>query len=148
MNANTRKAAIAITAGGLSAYLHLLLAPLVMLAVVMIVDHISGLLRAWSQDSLSSRSGLKGITKKVGCLLLVGAASIVDWLICCGLQRIGITIDVSACFGLMVTVWLIINELISIFENLGELGVPLPAFMHTIVTHLKNIVEKSGSKKD
>ena len=44
----------------------------------------------------------------------------------------------SYCFGLIVAVWLIINELISILENLSELGTPIPPFLVKIV-HLSLI---------
>ena len=44
-------------------------------------------------------------------------------------------------FGLIVTVWLIINELISILENLSKMDVPIPAFLTKIIKKLKTTVE-------
>ena len=48
---------------------------------------------------------------------------------------------------MIITVWLIINELISILENLGELDVPLPGFLVNIIKTLKNKVEEQAEGK-
>ena len=45
---------------------------------------------------------------------------------------------------MIITVWLIINELISILENLGEMGVPLPSFLTSMIKTLKSKVEEQG----
>ncbi|MGN0500705.1 MAG: phage holin family protein [Ruminococcus sp.] len=51
-------------------------------------------------------------------------------------------VQFSSCyFGLIIAVWLIINELISILENLTEIGTPIPKFLVNIVHRLKNTVE-------
>lgn len=141
MDKTTSKTLAAVIIGGLTAYMGQLLIPLIMLAGVMIIDYISGMLKAWIQDDLCSKVGLKGIIKKLSYLLLVCVAGVVDWLIYAGLTEVGISIDFGFCFGLMVVVWLIINELISILENLDALGVPMPAFLSRVVKHLKNAVE-------
>ena len=65
---------------------------------------------------------------------------VVDYLICAGLASVGIDYS-SYCFGLIVAVWLIINELISILENLSELGTPIPPFLVKIVHRLKDSVD-------
>ena len=42
----------------------------------------------------------------------------------------------------MVIVWLIINELISILENVAAMGSPVPGFLQKLLGKLKNAVEK------
>lgn len=146
MKENTWKALIAVIVGGLSAYMQQILIPLIVLAAVMVIDYMSGMLRAWAQEQLSSRIGVKGIVKKLCYLLLICVAGVVDWLIYSGLRKVGISLDFGFCFGLMVTIWLIVNELISILENLAALEVPMPSFLTKIVKHLKNAVEVKGEK--
>ena len=51
-------------------------------------------------------------------------------------------------FGVLVTIWLIINELISILENLEALHVPMPRFLKNIVKHLKSAVETKGDSAE
>lgn len=147
MKENTWKALTAVILGGLSAYMRMMVIPLAMLVGVMIVDYVSGMLKAWVLEELNSRVGLRGVIKKLGCLMLVCAAGVVDWLIYSGLTEVGISIDFGFCFGLIVTIWLIINELISILENLDALGVPMPSFLKTVIKHLKDAVEVKASKE-
>jgi toxin secretion/phage lysis holin len=148
MKDHTLKALTAVIIGGVSAYLRIIAVPLIVLAAVMIVDYMSGMLKAWGRDELSSRVGLRGIVKKLSYLLLVCVAGAVDWLVWSGLAKVGIRLDFGFCFGLIVIVWLIINELISILENLEALEVPMPRFLVSIVKHLKTAVEVRGESEE
>ena len=69
---------------------------------------------------------------------------IVDWTIINVAQAIDINIPMTTFFGLLVSIWLIINELISILENLMKLDVPLPTFLIKVVSNFKIAVENSG----
>lgn len=149
MKEKTWRGLIAIAVGGLSAYMRMMFVPLVILFAVIIIDYMSGMLKAWGNDELSSKVGLKGIIKKLCYLMLVCVAGVVDWLLWSGLRQVGITLDFGFCFGLIVVIWLIINELISILENLEALKVPMPSFLRSLVGHLKQTVEaKTKTKED
>lgn len=148
MKENVFKIIFAIVIGGLSAYMKILTIPLIMLIGVMIIDYTSGMLKAWLTSTLSSRIGIQGIVKKVCYLLIVAVAAVVDWLIQCVLSQIGIHIDVNMYIGLIVTVWLIINELISILENLAVIGVPLPNLLTKIIKKLKVAVENTAESEE
>ena len=140
---------IALAIGGISAYMRLMFVPLVILFAVMIIDYMSGMIKAWGNDELSSKVGIKGIVKKLCYLMLVCVAGVVDWLLWSGLRQVGISLDFGFCFGLIVVIWLIINELISILENLEALKVPMPSFLRSLVGHLKHTVEaKTKTKED
>lgn len=134
----------AVVVGGISAYLRIMAIPLIILTGVMLIDYASGMLKAWVNSELSSKTGLKGIVKKVSYLLVICVAAVADWLITSGLETLGIHTEVDLCFGLIVTVWFIINECISILENLAVLGVPLPSFLATVICKLRSAVEKSS----
>ena len=147
MKDNVFKAIFAAIVGGLAAYFQEIAIPLVILIAVMIIDYISGMAKAWINSELSSRTGIKGIVKKVCYLLVVCVAAVVDWLLASGLQKVGVKVDINYLFGVIVTIWLIINELISILENLGAIGVPLPAFLTKLVKRLKSEVDKNNEKE-
>ena len=144
MKDKTWHSLIALAIGGISAYMRLIFIPLVVLAAVMVIDYMSGMLRAWGNDELSSKVGLKGIIKKLCYLMLVCVSGVVYWLILSGLKQVGISLNFGFCFGLIVTIWLIINELISILENQEALHVPMPTFLVNIIKHLKQSVETKG----
>ena len=130
--------------GALAAYFNVLAVPLVVLVAVMLIDWITGLAGASATGKLSSRVGVIGIVKKVCYLALVAVGMVVDYLITSALVSIGISLQINYCFGMIITVWLIINELISILENLGEMGVPLPSFLTSMIKTLKSKVEEQG----
>ena len=67
---------------------------------------------------------------------------VVDYLISSALVHVGVDILVNYCFGMMISVWLIINELLSILENLGRLGIPLPDFLVRAVERLRDGVDR------
>ena len=138
---------IAGALGALAAYFNVLLIPLIVLAVVMVIDYVTGMAGAAYSGKLSSRVGVLGILKKAGYLALVAVGMVADYLIGSALLKIGIDLQINYCFGMIITVWLIINELISILENLGELDVPLPGFMVNIIKSLKNKVEERAESK-
>ena len=112
--------------GALAAYFNVLAVPLVVLVAVMLIDYVTGMAAASYTKQLNSRVGVIGIAKKACYLALVAVGMVVDYLISSALVSIGIHLQINYCFGMIITVWLIINELISILENLGEMGVPLP----------------------
>lgn len=129
-------------------YLNAVAAPVVLLVLVMAIDYITGMISAWKSRELSSREGLFGIVKKLCYLFAVGAAVVVDWLINVGFGMVGITFGVNMLFCVLVTIWLIINELISILENLNEIGVPIPKFLTSIVKRLKTAADSAGEETE
>ena len=134
--------AVILAAG--AAYLRQLLAPLIILGVVMLLDYISGMARAWITKQMSSRIGVIGIVKKVGYLFAVGVAIVVDFIIQYAAANAGLDFGGVYIFGLLVTIWMILNECISILENLSEIGVPLPGFLMLLIKRLKKTAETKG----
>ena len=128
---------------GLLHYLGIVAVPIIILIVAMIIDYVTGMLSAWLNSELSSKKGIKGIVKKISYLALVAVAMIVDWLIFQGLQQINVDLHYSVFFAVLVAVWLIINELISVLENLAKMGVPIPNFLKKLIDRLKNTVDES-----
>ncbi|MCR5143515.1 MAG: phage holin family protein [Ruminococcus sp.] len=148
MKETSFKALISVVCGGLSAYFGVIGVPLAVLFAAMCIDYGTGMTKAWVTGELSSRVGVLGIIKKVGYLTAVCVAGIIDWLLISGLKQVGISIGLSYFMGLMVTIWFIVNECISILENLSTLGVPLPAFLVAMVHRLKVVVDEKGEEKE
>lgn len=132
----------------LSVYLGVLVVPIIMLTVAMIIDYGTGMAAAWKKSDLSSKKGVAGIVKKLGYLVLVCVGMLVDWLIFSGLQAFSAGEAYKFSFGLLVAIWLIINELISILENLGTLGVPVPNFLIKVIKRLKITAENAAESEE
>ena len=122
-------------------YTKQLVVPLVILLIVMTADYISGVIAAYKADQLSSRVGILGILKKISYLFLVVVGCVMDYLVgVVGGNLEGIGIDLMP-IGMVVICWLIINELISILENVARTGGPVPSWLIGWVTHLKAAAE-------
>ncbi len=140
MKDNIIQTTVSVAIGALAAYFNILLIPVLVLFAVMVIDYCTGMASAYKNKEIKSKTGLIGILKKLSYLVLVCVGGVVDYLIGAGLATAGIEFS-SYYFGLIVSVWLIINELISILENLAGLGTPIPKFLVNIVRRLKNTVE-------
>lgn len=129
---------------GVYAYFEIIAIPVIVLIAVMVIDYITGLINASKTTGISSRIGIFGIVKKCCYIALVGVGATVDYIISMGLLQIGSENNFTLSFGLLVSIWLIINELISILENLSKIGVPMPSFLMKLVKRLKNTVESEA----
>lgn len=147
MKDNIIQGTISVVLGALASYFNVLLIPVLVLIAVMVIDYATGMTSAYKNGQIESKVGLLGILKKVSYLVLVAVGGVVDYLICSGLATAGFDFGVTYCCGLIVCVWLIINELISILENLSELGTPIPKFLVNIVHRLKDSVDDDTNYK-
>ncbi len=102
--------------------------PLQILVAFIVIDYMSGVIAAYVGKRLDSRVGVRGIARKVGFLVLVAVAHLLD-------QAAGLGTPVLK----TATVWfLIANEGISITENLGEIGVPIPKSLQEALRRLRD----------
>ena len=99
---------------------------------------------AESAGTLCSRTGIRGILKKVGYLVIVAVAMGADYLLRYGLDQVGVHINIEFLIAAIVIVWLIINELISILENVAAIGAPVPEFLLKLIKKLKTVTEKQA----
>ncbi|WP_195199224.1 holin family protein [Faecalispora jeddahensis] len=130
----------------LSAWLGILAIPVYLLVLANIIDYGTGLTAAkYRGQTVNSYVGFRGIAKKVCMWLLICLGAMVDILITYGAEQAGITLNFGYAVGCLVAVWLICNEIISILENMVDIGVDLPPFLARVVENLKTQVEKQGA---
>lgn len=143
-NINTIKGFATAIAAFLSALLGTLYIPVLLMVACNIIDYITGLMAAKyrTDGGISSYKSIKGIQKKVSMWLLVVVGAILDQLIQYASTTIGITIPVSFLVACVVAVWIICNEIISILENIIDIGVSVPAFLMPLVKNIKSQTEK------
>ncbi|WP_404491021.1 holin family protein [Bacillus sp. RC240] len=100
-----------------------------MLVLFAVIDYVSGIIAAGFNGELKSKVGFRGIAKKVMLFLLVGAAAQLD-------SALGSNSAIRE-----ATIFFFIgNELLSLLENAGRMGIPLPSA-------LTNAVEILGGKQ-
>ena len=128
----------------LASWLGILAVPVLILVLCNVIDYITGIVASVHRnETVNSRRGLTGIIKKVCMWILIGIGAMVDWLLLYAAGTIGIALPVSFLVACLVAVWLIANEIISILENMVDIGVCIPPFLIPLV---KNIRKKSEEK--
>lgn len=140
------KAAIVAATAAIAAYFEVLFFPIIVVVIVMLCDYGSGVAAAWVHNELSSRTGIVGIVKKVAYALIIVVGIVVDWVIQTAAEKVGLDAGNFYYFALLVIVWLIINECISILENVERIGAPVPAFLVKLTKKLKSSAEQKGDK--
>lgn len=106
--------------GGLDGFLYTLVA-------FVVVDYITGVLRAVVEKKLSSRIGAHGIAKKVALFLVVGIGHLIDTYLLGG---------ESAALRTAVIFFYIANEGISLLENATAIGLPVPDKLKDVLAQL------------
>jgi toxin secretion/phage lysis holin len=100
------------------------------------VDYLTGVMCAIADKKLSSNVGFKGICRKVLIFLLVGIANIIDVQV---IGQIGILRTAVIFFYLS-------NEGVSLLENAGHLGLPIPEQLKTVLEQLHDRAGKDGEQ--
>ena len=102
------------------------------LIAFVIADYVTGVMYAVSDKRLSSEVGFKGICRKVLIFVLVGMANILDMHV----------IGTGCVLRTAVLFFYISNEGVSVLENAGHLGLPVPARMLNVLEQLHEDAEQ------
>ena len=142
-NINTIKAIVTGVAAFLSALLGTLYIPVLLMILCNIIDYATGLMAAKNRPDggISSYRSIKGIKKKVSMWLLVVVGAVMDQLLLYASQTIGIKIPVTYLIACVVSIWIICNEIISILENMIDIGIQIPSFLLPLVKNIKSQTE-------
>lgn len=102
------------------------------LIAFVIADYVTGVMCAVSDKRLSSKVGFKGICRKVLIFVLVGMANILDMHV----------IGTGCVLRTAVLFFYISNEGVSVLENAGHLGLPIPARLLNVLEQLHEDAEQ------
>lgn len=129
----------------LMSWLGILAVPVFLLVALNIADYFTGLFAAkYRTENINSYKGIRGIIKKICMWLLIGVGWVVDMLIKYAAVNMGVTIVIPFIVATVVAVWLICNEIISILENMLDIGVELPPFLLPLAKNIKKQVEEKS----
>lgn len=131
----------------LSSLLGVLYVPVLLMIACNIIDYITGLMAAKNRPGggISSYRSIKGIQKKICMWLLVVVGAILDQLLKYAATTAGINLPITFLVACIVAIWIICNEVISILENIVDIGVDIPSFLMPIVKHIKSQAEQIGN---
>lgn len=104
---------------------------LIALIVFVLTDYVTGFASAIVRKELSSSVGFKGLARKVLIFLIVGIANVLDVYV----------LGANAVLRTAVILFYMCNEGLSIIENAGEIGLPIPKKLKDVLAQLR---KKSG----
>ena len=117
--------------GGIDGFMYTLIA-------FVVIDYVTGIMCAIVEKSLDSEVGARGIFKKVIIFLLVGIANMIDVNV----------IGQGAILRTAVIFFYLSNEGVSILENAGRLGLPIPTKLKSVLAQLRDDAEGEESEDD
>ncbi|UNL94002.1 phage holin family protein [Paenibacillus polymyxa] len=89
---------------------------------MVVIDFFTGWAAAWINGELKSRKGYYGIARKVAIFLMVTIAHLIDRIL-----------GDAHYFRDAVIFFYLANELLSVIENVGRMGVPMPDILRNAV---------------
>ena len=101
-----------------------------------VTDYITGVMCAANDHKLSSEVGFKGICRKVLIFLLVGIGHVLDTQI----------IGTGSVLRTAVIFFYLSNEGVSLLENAGHLGLPIPEKLKVVSEQLHDRAEKENNE--
>lgn len=131
-------------------FLGILAIPVFLMVGCNIIDYITGLMASkYREEQISSYKGIRGITKKVCMWLLVVVGSFIDVIINYAAQYMGIGFKIPFIVATFVAVWIVVNEIISILENIIDIDEKIiPPFLMPLVRRIKNEIETAAGEND
>lgn len=108
------------------------------LIAFVVIDYITGVMCAVSDHTLSSEVGFRGICRKVLIFLLVGIANILDVHV----------IGTGSVLRTAIIFFYISNEGVSLLENAGHLGLPIPQKLKDILAQLHDRADGTDDEKE
>lgn len=104
------------------------------LTAFVVVDYVTGLMAAGLEKKLSSSVGFRGIFKKVVIFCLVAVGHVIDTHV----------IQNGSVLRTAVIFFYLSNEGISILENAGRIGLPVPEGLKGVLEQLKEEKRDEG----
>ena len=107
------------------------------LVVFVAMDYITGVMCAAADQKLSSEVGFKGICRKVLIFMMVGISNVLD------VQIIGN----GSVLRTAVIFFYLSNEGVSLLENAGHLGLPIPSRLKAVLEQLHDRAVDDNQEK-
>lgn len=115
---------------------------------VIVLDVITGLIKAKATGTpISSKKGIVGFWKKMALIAALAFGIFLDVFIPIMLGVVAVELPFALPIGTVVGCYIVLNEAISIFENINEAApTALPKWIKKMLDGAKNTVNSGGDK--
>ena len=125
---------------------------LIFVTIAVVMDFVTGIVKAKAiGEPISSKKGTIGFWKKIALFVGLFFGFFLDYFIPFAAGNIGIKIDLgnTALFGMIIGCYIVINESISICENLYQINPAiLPKWISKLLINAKEQIDKKDNKNE
>lgn len=112
------------------------------LLVLIVFDYITGMTASFFEGGLKSGVGFKGIARKAMTFGMISVAHLVDILLIESGYELGFVLSTT------LALFYCVNEVLSIIENMGRMGVKIPGFLEDAIEVLRKKRNLEEKRKD
>ena len=150
-NITKMKAWLTIVFGAIASWFGILFIPIMLMALSNVTDYATGIMASNKKgEIISSYKSIHGIYKKVGMWVLVLVGWMTDVLVNYSISTFGIQFDIGiienfqwpCAFACLVAVWVVVNEILSIIENIRSMGTNVPGFVDKVEDGMLDAIDK------
>jgi toxin secretion/phage lysis holin len=104
---------------------------------LMAVDVLTGIIKAWAHNDFQSAIMRAGLAKKAGEIMILVVGELISY---------GMLLPDSIMNG--ISFYIIFMEIMSIMENLDELGIPIPKFVRDVINNVDDKLQHGDDHKE
>lgn len=104
--------------------------------IIMGIDVVTGVVTAWAKQVFNASIMRTGLAKKVGEIMILVIGELVSY-------SLMLPDTIMNC----ISFYIIFMEIMSILENIDELGIPVPKFVRDVINNVDDKLQ-NGDKKE
>lgn len=125
------KALITFSAASLSIVLDTAKPFIIAMIVFVLLDYLTGIIKGIYLKDLDSKTATKGLLKKLTFFI----AAFTGW-------AVDLFFNIPFSVGTIISAWIIVTEILSIFENLVDCDIPIPQSIVKYFKRFKDTVDE------
>lgn len=105
--------------------------------ILMAIDVLTGIIKAWAHNDFKSAIMRSGLAKKAGEIMILVVGEVISY---------GLMLPDTIMNG--ISFYIIFMEVMSILENADELGIPVPKFVRDVINNVDDKLQHGDKKKE
>lgn len=104
---------------------------------LMAIDVLTGIIKAWAHNDFKSAIMRAGLAKKAGEIMILVVGELVSY----GMMLPDVIMN-------CISFYIIFMEIMSILENMDELGIPIPKFVRDVINNVDDKLQHGDDHKE
>lgn len=104
---------------------------------LMAIDVLTGIIKAWAHNDFKSAIMRAGLAKKAGEIMILVVGELVSY----GMMLPDVIMN-------CISFYIIFMEIMSILENMDELGIPVPKFVRDVINNVDDKLQHGDEKEE